>query len=64
MAPNWPVANALPQVLKASARATQGHCTAVTVISPAVPVVGKLPVTFKLPPPTFDTLFDLYDKAR
>jgi len=27
-------------------------------------VVGKLPVTFKLPPPTFDTLFDLYDKAR
>jgi len=33
---------------------SQGHCKDLTVISPAIPVVGKIPVTFSLPEPSLD----------
>ena len=34
------------------------------MISPAIPVVGKIPVTFTLPEPSLDGAFEFYDQAN
>ncbi|KAJ1475780.1 hypothetical protein T484DRAFT_1967411 [Baffinella frigidus] len=41
-----------------------GHCENLTVISPTLPVVGKLPVTFSLPEPSIGAVLQFYDQGK